>query len=138
MTRYRSRVDTWVLMVLAVAILGQVVALVTVLVQESPPGVTAAVAIAASIGILLIVWIMVRTHYTVAGGRIRIVCGPFRWTIPLDEITDVTPSRNLLSSPALSLDRLKIRYGKNRFVLVSPENRKSFLRAIVPQDGPPR
>ncbi|MFQ5610075.1 MAG: PH domain-containing protein [Woeseiaceae bacterium] len=41
------------------------------------------------------------------------------------------PTRNPLSSPALSLDRLKITYGpKNRKVLVSPADKESFVQAL--------
>ena len=51
------------------------------------------------------------------------------------EIQDITPSRNILSAPALSLDRLKIRFGKRAFILVSPEDKDGFLRAVKEAQG---
>src|SRR5262245_58018422 len=46
------------------------------------------------------------TAYTVEEHTLHIASGPFRWTIAIDEIQAITPTRNPLSSPACSLDRL--------------------------------
>ncbi|MCZ2156874.1 MAG: PH domain-containing protein [Bryobacterales bacterium] len=70
------------------------------------------------------------TYYVFEGGILRVRCGPLRWSIPLDHIHRVEPSRNSRSSPALSLDRLRIDYGCGKFVLVSPEDKEGFLREI--------
>jgi hypothetical protein len=65
----------------------------------------------------------------VAGNTLRVACGPFRWKVPIDSIEKVEATRSPLSSPALSLDRLRINYGKRR-IMVSPSDRAGFLRAI--------
>ncbi len=75
-------------------------------------------------------WLLFSTRYIVADNRLRVRAGPFSWVIPLDEITSVQPSRNPLSSPALSLDRLVIRYGRGHSLMVSPREKDAFLRAI--------
>ena len=52
--------------------------------------------------------------------------------VPLGEIESVTPSRNPLSSPACSLDRLHVRYrGSKRGVLISPDDKAGFLHELV-------
>jgi hypothetical protein len=56
--------------------------------------------------------------------------GPFRWTIALDDIHAVTPSRDLRSGPALSLDRLRIEYGPGREILISPRDQSGFLHDL--------
>ena len=84
-------------------------------------------------GVALILSVLMGTKYTVADGEIRIISGPFRWTIRVADILDIQDSRNLLSSPALSLDRLKITYGHGKFVLVSPADKDGFLKAIEQQ-----
>ena len=76
------------------------------------------------------IWLLLATNYRVESGNLRVRCGPFSWTIPLDQIESVQPSRSVLSSPALSLDRLRIRYGNGRSVLVSPRDKEAFLAAI--------
>ena len=130
MKRFRSRIDTWLVVLILLAIAGEIAALFAVLSSELPTGTTAVVAVLVVASIGLTVSIIARTHYSVGEGRLIIVCGPFSWTIALDEITGAGPSRNPLSSPALSLDRLKIRYGKGKWILVSPEDQQAFLRAI--------
>ncbi|AWV98723.1 PH domain-containing protein [Arcticibacterium luteifluviistationis] len=47
--------------------------------------------------------------------------------IPITSIKSIIPSRSLLSSPALSLDRLEVSYGKYGSVLISPKDRALFL-----------
>jgi hypothetical protein len=57
-----------------------------------------------------------------------------RWIIALETIDEVYPTRSPLSSPALSLDRLLIRY-KNLHgpstLMVSPEDKTAFLNALA-------
>ncbi len=79
---------------------------------------------------VVLAWIWLGTRYTVTSSELIINSGPFRWKVPLASIREVTPSRLALSSPALSLDRLLIRYGHGGFVLVSPADRQGFLKAI--------
>lgn len=56
--------------------------------------------------------------------------GPFRWTISISEIISITPTRNPLSGPELSLDRLRIDYDPGTRVMVSPPDRSEFLRQV--------
>jgi hypothetical protein len=79
---------------------------------------------------VLMIWLLTGTHYTVDRGFIRIASGPFRWKVPIDKITAVEETRSPLSSPALSLDRIRIRYGKWRQIMISPADKAGFLKAI--------
>ncbi len=56
------------------------------------------------------------------------------YKIPLSSIKLVVPTRSPLSSPAWSLDRLKIDYVKNskkRVIMISPQDKKTFLLELV-------
>lgn len=75
-------------------------------------------------------WLWFYTGYTITDSELRIKSGPFRWKIPLEAIRKVRRTRNPLSSPALSLDRLKIEDSKGGFVLISPDNMDSFLDVL--------
>lgn len=132
--KFKSKVDTWLLVVLVAGIAGQVFALASVLVQRIAGTEKTVVVSLLLVGILLMASVLLRTHYTVSDGRIRIVSGPFFWTIPVAEIDEVSDSRSLLSSPALSLDRMRIRYRGNRYILVSPKDKNGFLEAIGRSD----
>lgn len=81
-------------------------------------------------------WLLLSTRYTVQPDELLVRSGPFHWRIRRDGITRLTPSRSLLSSPALSLDRLQIDYdhGK-RSILISPQDRSGFLQAMAGPAG---
>ena len=128
--RFVSKVDGWIIPVIVVAIAGTIWALIAVMITETPWLIRIAVAAVTALVIVLLFSIFTRTHYTIAHGELRVVSGPFRRTIPLSEITSIEPSRNPLSSPALSLDRLKVFYGKKKFVLISPADKAGFLSAV--------
>ena len=128
--RFQSKIDSWLLVLLVFAIAGQVVALIAVMIGDAPSSARAVVVAMIVAGVLLIASVLLRTHYTVSDGKVRIVSGPFFWTIAISEITDITESRSALSSPALSLDRLNIAYGRNKRILVSPADKKGFLKAV--------
>jgi len=118
------------MVLLMFAVAGQVFALIAVMSSDAPGSTKAVVAAITVPGALLIVSIALRTFYTVSNGNVRIVSGPFVWTVAISEINDITETRSALSSPAMSLDRLRITYGRNKCVLVSPADKKSFLKAI--------
>ena len=55
-----------------------------------------------------LLWILYGTSYAFSPAGLHIRCGPFGILVPLSQISSVVPSRNMLSSPACSLDRLLI------------------------------
>ena len=128
--RFVSKVDGWMIPVMVMAVAGMIWALIAVMITETPWLVRVAVAAATALVLALLFSVFSRTHYTVSQGELRVVSGPFRRTIALADITSIEPSRNPLSSPALSLDRLKVSYGKNKFVLISPADKAGFLSAV--------
>lgn len=132
--RFNSKIDRWLLFLLAAVMVFEVVVMSFAATRANGPGealflIATALAIVALIGSMLI-----GTHYTVTGDTLRVVCGPFRWKVPIDAIESVEATRNPLSSPALSLDRLRIHYGKKR-IMVSPSDKAGFLRAIGQDPG---
>ena len=80
--------------------------------------------------LVLPIWLLLDTNYTVTGEELRIRSGPFRWRIALSEVREVSPSRSWLSSPALSLDRIRVLYGTARSVLVSPREKQRFVDCL--------
>lgn len=86
-------------------------------------------------GGLLPIWLVRTTVYVLSADRLDVRSGPFRWKVPLHEIRKISPSRNILSSPAFSLDRLRIDYGRGKFILISPAEREAFLRDLEARRG---
>ncbi|GAB3290503.1 hypothetical protein GCM10027348_07760 [Hymenobacter tenuis] len=78
-----------------------------------------------------IIYLLVTTAYTITADELLITSGPLRKRLPVHHITSIYPTHNPLSSPALSLDRLEIRYGNSDSVLVSPADKAGFLAALL-------
>ena len=117
-------------MLMAVVIIVEAWALGAAALQAGDPLVRTAFMLLAIAVIGLIVWLMIGTHYTVDRGILRVASGPFRWKVPIDQISSVEATKSPLSSPALSLDRMRICYGKNRRIMISPADKAGFLNAI--------
>ncbi len=80
---------------------------------------------------LFVLHMYLTTRYTINQGHLHIVSGfLYKKEIPLYSIISITPSRNPISSPTFSLDRLEIRYGTGDYVLISPKQKEDFLREI--------
>ena len=128
--RFRSKIDRWLLYLLIVVMVFEVVVLGIAATQAGEPIAALSIVATALLIVALIGSLLIRTHYTVSGNILKIASGPFSWSVPIDQIESVRATRNPLSSPALSLDRLQIRYGNGRRVMVSPADRAGFLKAI--------
>lgn len=70
------------------------------------------------------------TYYSIEGPTLKVRSGPFNWKIPIDQIQSITPTKSPWSSPALSMDRLRITWGNNRRILVSPRDKEGFAKAL--------
>ena len=79
---------------------------------------------------LFVGWIWFGTGYTITEKEIKIRSGPLRVNIPIGDIKKIRGTRNPLASPALSLDRLEIKYRKYSTALISPNDKEGFVRAI--------
>jgi hypothetical protein len=124
---FNSKIDTWLLVVLLTGVAGCLLAALYLIQGATGMRIVAGLLFLVA---ALIVWPLVTTRYVLSDAQLRIRCGPITWTVPVTEITAVTPTRNPLSSPALSLDRIRIDYGKGRSIMLAPEPREAFLRQL--------
>lgn len=90
------------------------------------------------------VWLideMVHTRYVITEeGFLVIESGRFFKPVAIEilQIAEVKKSKSLISSPALSTDRLKIVYRKKSFkssMLVSPKSKEEFVRCLLKRNG---
>jgi hypothetical protein len=133
---YPTKVDWWIGLILIFS--------VVVLIGSAVPffiGPPAQTPLGLGIGILCLAvgvwigWIPFSTNYEIGETELLIRSAGFRWRIPFDSIEEVFPTRNPLSSPACSLDRLRVNYrrrsGRMGFVLISPREKEEFLRDLA-------
>ncbi len=126
---FKSKVDWWLLAILAFAILVSLISAVAAAKQAGTANMVVA-AFIALLGVGLPLWLLFGTKYLVSEQQLRVRCGPFSWSLPLSAISSVTETRNPLSSPALSLDRLEISYENCKTIMVSPADKTAFRKAI--------
>jgi uncharacterized membrane protein YdbT with pleckstrin-like domain len=128
--KFPSKVDAWLVLVLVAVLVLQLGVFIYVAANRTAAG-PVFVALGATVAVYLLIGVtLARTYYEVDGRRLRVVSGFFRWTIPLADIRSVQATHSPLASPALSLDRLRIRYGKRGSILVSPADKQHFLKAL--------
>ena len=121
---YKSKVDAW----LVAATVGVVAAAVVpcLFVDFS----WAALAIML-LTLALILLALFGIRYEVAGGKLRVSCCRLVMdTIDISKITQIRPTRTLISAPAASIDRLEIRAGR-RSVVVSPRCKEAFINNLL-------
>ena len=126
---FRSKVDLW-LVVVAVAV--PIVLLEFIIEGLNTPEkfaeLAALVIVLAVLGVFG--WLYFTTRYTITGDFLLVKAGPFSWVIPIEDISSVEPTRNPVSSPALSLDRLLIRYGQSAELMISPKDKAGFMTEL--------
>ncbi|HEY0512331.1 MAG TPA: PH domain-containing protein [Thermoanaerobaculia bacterium] len=128
---FPSKVDRWIVWLMALP-LGVSAAVVTSALLASPPLPAALLIVGVETLVLgFIAWGFRSTRYLVTGRELVVRSGPFRWRIEISGIESIRPSRSPIASPALSLDRLEIRYGGGRMLLISPRDREGLLAAVV-------
>ena len=126
---YKSAIDWWFWAVIgSTAVLLAVVSLP--LMGSGQTVALTIIAASALFGLGFPVWLAFSTIYSVTRTHLIVRSGPFRWTIERASIQDIQPTRSVISSPALSLDRLEIRYGSGQSLLVSPADKQGFLDAL--------
>lgn len=95
-----------------------------------------------------IIHLFLTTYYQVDGNTLNIRCGFFlKISINIDTIKTIRETRNPISAPATSLDRIEISYNKYNTVLISPKYKEAFIRqltainpgiAIILKERPPK
>ena len=121
---HRSKIDLWLIIVLAVSLLlplGLSILFPSTLMMTL-------IILVPLLG--LFIWLFSTTKYEIKETTLYISSGPVKLNFPISEITSIKATRNPLSSPALSLDRLEIKYGNGKTTLISPKDKSNFLSDI--------
>jgi len=133
--RFDSKRDLWLVVVLWGVVLGLVYASLNVAGSPTPIAFKVVFIGLCLVSATFIPWILYGTFYVLTGDELLIRCGPFRHRVLVGAIQEITPSRNPLSSPACSLDRLHIKYqGSRNGVLISPVDQRLFLKELASLD----
>ncbi len=123
--RFRSKVDALLVVPLVVG-LGLSLLLIVGGLAEGRPLAGAIV----PIGLLLAIAPLLLVSYTLTEDEIIVRSGWLRWRMPLQRIQALKATRQMWSSPALSLDRIEIRTDRGLWLMVSPADKGGFISAV--------
>mgnify|MGYP000884344381 FL=1 len=120
--RFGTKVDWWIVLVLAFA----------------PVSMATAAIVTRDVWVLVggflflgaLSLIIVPCEYVLENKWLVVRSGLIRYRVPYDQIDEVRPTNNPLSSPAWSLDRLWISYGRKN-IMISPKEKRKFLDAVA-------
>ena len=128
MNTFTTKIDTWLMVVLVIPML-LVIGLGIYLFPNFPDeALLCWGTLLFSVGIVAAVGYP--CTYTLEADQLLIRSGIVRYRIPYTTITQVDKSSSIWSGPAWSLQRIKICYGDRRFILISPQNRETFITAL--------
>ena len=132
---HMSKVDTWLAAIVAGSLsLGLISILAAVAAKPKEMGWIALF----YVGVLVFVGLLaVPMRYTVRDREVDVQSGVLHWNIQIDAIVEAYPTRNPLSSPAWSLDRLAIRFmvgGNSREIMISPADKTAFMTDLSERD----
>lgn len=70
-------------------------------------------------------------YYTIENQHLKIRAGIIiKKDIDIQQISRIAESNDPISSPAMSLKRLRIDFGQGDYILISPQNRKAFIELL--------
>jgi hypothetical protein len=133
---YPSKIDLWIGVLLAMGPLVCLVTLAALLASGETEGL--AVGVGSTVFLFAIyLGLVFPMRYGIDDKHILVRHGLVTQRIPLRDITEVAPTRNPLSSPALSLERLNIKFGEGFFrsAMISPSEREPFLAELAAKAG---
>lgn len=85
-----------------------------------------------SIVVVLILFFSKTTRYIINDNQLIVMSTWIVYErIDISKITKIEKTNSILSSPALSLDRIRIRYNKYDEVLISPKVKKEFVDELL-------
>jgi hypothetical protein len=127
--RVKSKVDLWV----SIVIWSIIVIMIGILTIAGDQTAISYIIGLPVIGLLL--WIYFGTYYELRDDYLYCRSGPFTEKIVYPKIKSVKLSRNMLSSMALSGDRIEIKQHGKGYILgttyISPENREQFMSELI-------
>jgi len=127
MNQFRSKVDTWLVVVILAAFTFTLVQGFVLRNISVAGGLLSFAAAVFVVGLFLAV--AVPCKYTLEADHLLIQSGFMKQRIAYRDIKKVEPSSSPLAAPALSLKRVKISYNRT-FQLVSPRERELFIQLL--------
>lgn len=129
-SRFRSKISYWILIPVVLLHLG--------IILFPMVGGAPVVAILSVAGITITVLAFTLhiffgiTYQITDEDQLLIKCGfLYNWNVNISAIKAISKTRNPISAPAASLDRIELKYGNWDSVIISPKNRSLFINQLL-------
>ncbi|WP_188506475.1 PH domain-containing protein [Parapedobacter pyrenivorans] len=135
MQKHKAKIDLILFIPTAAIMLGSTLPLVFMAINESSSA--AAVtewgfALLMLITTIFCIQLFLSTYYIINSDQLIIRSGMlYRKRVAISSIRKVKATRNPISSPAPSLDRLEIFYNKFDSVIISPKDKAAFIASLI-------
>lgn len=127
---FRPRVDVWLVLLVGGACIAPLVLAGWFVWQGRSDGVLflALWSLAVSATVLVLT---LPVRYKIGADHLFVQSGWLKWEIPLAAVRRVRPTWSPLAGPAWSLRRILIEWSGDGFILVSPDDRESFMHELA-------
>jgi len=132
--KFKTKIDWWLHLLFVVWVGFNVWSIASLINNEAGSLMTAIIFTPLSIFLIVPIWL--NTYYYLGENELLVKCGLFNIAkIDYRSIISVNKTRSLISSPALSLDRLEITSaaksgGFNNSVIISPKDKQGFTEQL--------
>ena len=121
---FKSKVDIW----MAILILFVPISLIYGVITEP----SAVLLLVTAFITVLICVLFFGTKYVIEKDELIVYGGIYKKRIPIKHIQSLRPSKNPLSAPAMSIDRIEITFNPHiQVILVSPKEKELFVKKLL-------
>lgn len=82
------------------------------------------------IAVALEAFLYTGTSYTIASEKLTVKSFLVKEEINIGDISSIVHTRTWLSAPALSLNRIELRYKRSRSIVISPRSEEQFIAKL--------
>lgn len=121
---FKSKVDIWMAIIFILVPISMIYGVIT-----EP---SAVLLLVTAFVIVLLCILFFGTKYVIEKDELIVYGGIYKKRIPIKQIRSLRPSKNPLSAPAMSIDRIEITFDPHiQVILVSPKERELFVYKLL-------
>ena len=121
---FKSKVDIWMAIIFILVPISMIYGVIT-----EP---SAVLLLVTAFVIVLLCILFFGTKYVIEKEELIVYGGIYKKRIPIKQIRSLRPTKNPLSAPAMSIDRIEITFDPHiQVILVSPKERELFVKKLL-------
>lgn len=121
---FKSKVDIWMAIIFIFVPISMIYGVIT-----EP---SAVLLLVTAFIIVLLCILFFGTKYVIENDDLIVYGGIYKKRIPIKQIRSLRPSKNPLSAPAMSIDRIEITFDPHiQIILVSPKDKELFVKKLL-------